>query len=240
MFFLVGIVYTMPGTIAIKGGKRRVGRRRRTRYKTKKEQKAHDEMLKTAKAVVSRAVSKAVETNYHDRTLINVSVDYAGTSFYAAAATSQGNTDIARTGDKLSPTGWHINGEVIVGDTTNMVRVLAVQYMLDPNNEAASLAKLLSSTYSATVGYPLAPYNHDNKEVAFRVLRDKVFALSNTGSNGIQIFGWKIEKSELRTVRYSAGGATPISGALYIVAVSDSSAAAHPTLVATSRLFYKP
>lgn len=191
---------------------------------------------KRVRSIVKKELKKNSEIHYHDRTLVNTSVDYSGTSFFSLSGISQGDTDITRTGDQVIPRFLQIRGSVVAGDGTNLVRVMVVQYKYNANDDPADIDQLLSATYKATVGYPLAPYNHDYRGKAFAVLADKLFTVDTY--NPIRQFNIKLKR--IAKIAYPAGGTTALKNSLYLVACSDSAAATHPTVLATCRLWFSP
>lgn len=194
--------------------------------------------LPSVKRLVKRELGKRIERNYYDRTLINTTVDDNTGTFYSMHPTGVGTNDLSRLGDNIFPLGLQIKGLVGVADTSNMVRVLVVQYMDDANTSSPNIDKILASTYKGGIGYPLAPYSHGNHNKAFRILGDKTMLVDTY--RPFKRFSFKIPGKKLHKLWYSVGGTTPIKGGLYVVAVSDSSAVAHPSLLATCRLWFNP
>lgn len=161
----------------------------------------------------------------------------------------QGDTDTSRDGDRLQWCGkidlmLHcINGQGALGDVYNNIRVIIFQY--HPNS-TPGLSTILLAGPSGSQDV-LSLYNHDNRQ-EYRILFDRVFKTvgnanaattpaTNTVATNVRKF--KIPLRKIRKYAQYTGGTLAGTNRIYIAYLSDSSAATHPTLEYSTKVFFR-
>lgn len=195
-------------------------RPRRRYVKKPKAKTAVDKAQNRKLSRITRMIN--TEDRWANYVLNLTSVDNVGT-VYAISMPSQGDTYNARQGDSIS---WlSITGKVsaIHGDTTNLVRFIIFQWIPDNNIDAPSVLKILqtSSPMSMYVGTK-------NQRAKFRVLKDVLHNVSAQGSPQT-LHRVAISGSKMFATKFNAA-ATTGKGIPYILVISDSGAATHPTI----------
>lgn len=161
----------------------------------------------------------------------------------------QGDGEGQRSGEQIVLKSCHVNMKVMVGaqgviasaDEWDALRVLVFRWHEDDSVNPPTLAKLLKLGPACT-DYTVAPHNLDYKH-QYSMMMDKVFDVFNSPVwNGSALL-WEngpfsvVSKNGMnltsrmgnRHVNY-VGNATTGSGMIYVLAVSDSNFASHPTL----------
>lgn len=191
------------------------------------KKKLNKDQYKAVKTLISKQISKRAEKKYFNGSYSLSSYDHNGT-IRELTPIPQGDTDVTRDGDSLYLRSMRVNGELVLGDTTNIVRVIVFQWL---ETDTPVPANILSSTYVGTSNAPLAPYHHDSRRL-FRILYDRKFVLNANRPNALYDTGYlRIPK---RKVSYIAGGTTG-SNKLWVLLISDSGAVVHPTISVLSR-----
>lgn len=211
---------------------RRKGYRRRHRISKRRNRLA-------TKRFVVKQIRKDIETKFYDKTTSVLgtpdSVLATGT-IYVLSTPIQGNTDQNRVGDKIRIRGLRIKGQFAIGDTTQSIRLTIMQYKQGTNLHAAAVNELYQAAYVNTLAAPYAPFTHDYKHI-YTPLWDKTW-LMDTVAQPVINFNIRVPMKYIkREVAFSAGSTDAINH-LYLVAISDSTAVAHPTINFVSRLFY--
>lgn len=159
----------------------------------------------------------------------------ASTTLYVNNLTSgisQGTSDLSsRVGDQIRINNIRIDGDLLIGDTTNVVRVMLI-FWHQPSSTDPAAGDIFDDSTSATTKL-FGELDWDGRSSGsgsskFTVLYDKRYFLSATRNyRGISIRkSWKQGK----LVQYIGGSSTVMDNALYLCILSDSSAASHPTL----------
>lgn len=131
-----------------------------------------------------------------------------------------GTTDSTRIGDKVKVTSINFRFNCIVGDTVNFIRIIFFQWHPGTNPGVSDV--LLDPAQPIT-----SAYSHDSR-VSFRILFDRVVALSSAGPAAkTVIVNWR---RALRKCCYLAGSATSGQENLWVSYWSDSNAVPNPTL----------
>lgn len=187
------------------------------------------------KRYVRKLLAKQAETKYFELGVTATGVDYAGT-LTNLTVVPQGTTDSTRIGDKLVIRGLNIKYEVIAADSTQMVRVMLFQW--HPNTQLLSpiMSDILVSTTLSTTNAPLANnvWDYQNQ---YTVLYDRVHRLDSLEkASDIVRKNINLRYAKKTIVFYAA--TTAASEHIYMLVVSDSSAAPHPTIQYQTRLTY--
>lgn len=186
--------------------------------------------------VIRNVINKSSEVKYHD-TELNASIDDAGI-IYTLSDLSQGQTDLTRIGDQQNPLRFVWKGQIVAGDSTNVVRVMLIQNKSGELAHAAStdVTKILSSNYVGGVNAPYSPLHHDYRR-QYTVLYNKTFYVDTYNPIRRVTINKDLSKRKLK-VHYDNGGTTQVSGAYYLLMISDSSSISHPSFTGVGRLYY--
>lgn len=194
---------------------------------------------KSVVQIVRKELNKNIETKYYDRASTSASgdtVDYSGSAFYVLTTPSQGTTDLTRVGDKVRIRGLHCRMNLFCGDSTNTMRVILYQYKQASNLIANSVTYLLNGTYVGTAQAPNSPYVHDYQKL-FNVLYDKTFALDLVSKPEMSLVFKCPIKYARKEIAFSAGSTDAINH-IYLLVISDSGAATHPSVQFVTRFYY--
>lgn len=185
------------------------------------------------KKEVKRLVAGTTEVKAVD-TWCNQSPDAAG-SVTKINVPAQGVTVSHRVGDKIHLKKLSFNLNTIVGDTTNIVRLIIFRWT--QNDAIAANAPGVTDVLQA--GNPTAFYNFTTStEAKVRVLYDKTLYLSSMGSmdrpyRGM-LYGKRLGK---KNIEFNAAILTG-TDMIYYLLISDSIAATHPSVIGYFRLEY--
>ncbi len=165
------------------------------------------------------------EKKHHRISSTGNSTDWDGTSFHLSAI-AQGITDSQRIGRQVTPISLYVKAFAAVGDTYNRCRLIVVQ---DTNScgSVPSVSDILQNTGSllSTIST-----REDSTLSRFRTLYDKVVTVDTaTPSKAFPKKFIKLDRS-LKMTWESTAGTSPSANQLYMVQISDSSAATHPTM----------
>lgn len=168
---------------------------------------------------------------------VNILVADTGTitplSDIAQTSGVSGASDTTRIGDRILLRSLEVNLAAINGDPTNAIRVIIFQWL--PGTTPLLGNILLDSAGGADVAY--SPYTHDGRQ-SFRILLDKTFYLGSsslTRTAGIHKY---ITRFPLRFIDYSDAVTTPLANGIWMLTVSDSTSATHPTVIGQLKLNY--
>lgn len=145
-----------------------------------------------------------------------------GVVFDVNSQISAGNADNQRIGEWITPKSLHIKGCFSYGDSTNICRLIVMQYKASGSNP--TLDVVLHSV--GNVRAPFSPYA-DSYRSSFRVLYDRTFLLNNQ-SRPQAMFNIKLNK--LRKIKIVGDGDDVHYGGIYVLALSDSGAEVNPTI----------
>ncbi len=197
---------------------------------TKTTTKAHDRRL--TKNILKK-VDAGRESKYHD-TVISEPADHDGNALDLSdivQSTTVAN-DTTRQGDRVEPFRLEMRGQILLGDTTNAVRLIVFQC----KSGTVTKSEVLSALYLGTVNAQNSPYRHDYRS-QYTILFDKTYHLEDGGSQQINI----VKKIKIRRkMQWSAGSSTEhTAGEIRLLVLSDSSVSTHPLLTMVTRLFFK-
>lgn len=182
---------------------------------------------------VFRTLKKIAEKKKFDFSQASASIDYSG-AIYSITDVAQGDTDVTRDGDQLTPLRLEVRGAFVVGDAVNANRIVIVRWLPLDSSMAPAVASVLEVTGSALA--PYSPYQHDNLRAGyFEVLYDTFF-VEDTYSP-IKQFYIDLNIPQNKKMAFNAAS-TNGSGKLFLIAISDSAAATHPNIQFISRLWF--
>lgn len=209
---------------------RRVARRKNIRRPPARARRA------PVRSIVRREIKRQEESKSYDGITSLVGVSYSGSSWNlfanALGGTTivQGVTAAAYLGSWIEPSWLTIHGSLLLGDSTNLMRIIVLQVS---GVTAPTTANLLQA-----VGQVETPFSPVAKTVnRFRILASKLITLD--GSNTFKKWKINIPGSKMRKTHFSDAAGTPDNGGLYLFAYSDSAAATHPSIQFYSRVYYK-
>lgn len=185
---------------------------------------------------VKKMIKSQIETKSNN--ILNVSSGLSVTNDIAPSSAvletlstcAQGTADYQRIGSLIDPQAVEVNYTVTYGDATNFIRVMLLQLSLDGLDDADSP---LPDIYQ--------PTRARHAQGFYTVLYDRIHNVSSGGDDQQEYGKIRVYAKRLRRMHYSDSGSSnvPVKGNLVLYAVSDSSAAAHPTLKYSSMLYYK-
>jgi hypothetical protein len=148
---------------------------------------------------------------------LSFTTDYNGT-LTSQNIIPQGDTDNTRDGDSCLLKKTRMAFSVQLADTTNLVRVMMLQWK--PYSTPAVSAILFNT---GSIVSPLSSLNKDQNQ-QYTVLYDRVFYLHA----GNALDGDVIEVTPSSEHLQFVAGTTSGTNQLYLLTISDSSAASHP------------
>jgi len=149
-------------------------------------------------------------------------------SFVDLTTPAQGTASNQRIGTSINLREVLIKGNVIVGDTTNVVRFLVFRWLVDNNSDVPGADELFDSAtdvYSGTTRY-------DPKR--YKILFDKMYLLN--AYHPSRLMDIKIDLGD-SLATFSSG--TSGQNHVYCATISDSTAIPHPTLAWSYQLQWR-
>lgn len=208
----------MPGA---KQAYRRAQRYRKRRFRRRGRAPLTKRQVAAVSKIANRKISSRAEKKYYDRALTGQAYDWAG-SIVSLTNIPQGDTDVTRDGDQVYLRSIRMSGDIVIGDTTNVARLIIFQWYQDAT---PAYTDVLSSVYQGTVNAVNSPYHHDGRR-QFRVLYDKRFVMDS--DDGIVLFDTGYLRPAKRKINFNAGG-TDGENEIFMLALSDSGAVSHPS-----------
>lgn len=176
------------------------------------------------KKKVRAVIQDAAEHKWIDTTA-NTTVSSTGT-FFQMPIPTQGSTRNERVGDDINIRSWNwrIAMTVASADVTNFIRIIVFSW-----NQLAALG---APTTADILDAPLNPIvstigRYSLAEKRMTLVYDRVFKLSSFGDSYTQFHKINIFGKRLPHKRQDIAGGNAV-GLMYMLAISDSSAAAHP------------
>lgn len=194
----------------------------------KKKQKTAAITARSASLLVNRALRKIEEVKWIEFSATEA-VDYAGTAHHDITAIAQGSTVNTRVGDRMRFKSAHITMTVIPGDAVNVFRCIVYQWHPLSTGAAPVPSSVLTHTSDAYAA--ISPYTVNN-ENDYSILYDKTWNLNAYDMAQKTINIWiKSGKFLKRDIHYQTGSSTVHKNGIYLLLISDSSAAAHPQAI---------
>lgn len=188
----------------------------------------------TVKKYVKRQLGKRLERKYINREFSLTPSTTGVISKVMDANPAPGNSDSGRIGDRIRITSIDMRYTGIYADGTNFVRIIVFQWKDDDNNYTPVQSDVINASTSAFT----AQIRHDQRKAGMlNILWDKVHCMSSTGSNAA-IFRHKFfTRGFGRDVQFMSGSQKG-TNQLYMLTISDSIAASHPSLDVRFRVNY--
>ena len=176
-------------------------------------------------------VLDSIEWKSKDEVASGQNVSNAGYANYPMVAIAQGDTNSTRDGDSVSLRYATLNLALTRGDTSNIVRVMMVA---TPSATHAGLTDVLQypnwSTHAeGTLCSPLK-VKATNMEQSYSILMDKTYQLRGDISTIVDKVKIKFPKKGKKLEFGADGSNTPVNYLVSLLAISDSTASAHPTI----------
>jgi hypothetical protein len=131
---------------------------------------------------------------------------------------SPGTGNLQRIGNKIHILGLSIRGSFVLGDTTNVIRMLFFKWNMNNNSDTPSASEVLSETTDPMSNIvPLKPSR-------FKILHDSFYQLDT--SHVVRTFHEEVKLDY--DITYDPTTNNGI-GQVYSLLISDSAAVPHPT-----------
>lgn len=180
--------------------------------------------VKEVRKIIKAELKKNLEPKYNMYYNSSLGIDTTG-NLSAVISNSQGSSDTTHVGDQIELRSLYFNYYVTCADTFNVVRVLLIQTKGYVPSAAADIFQVSGSDSVLT-----SPYHHDYMQTGLiTVLYDRLHCL-DTYNPLQQHKGWVPMKYVKSKVQFDAGGSSVLTGDIYMITISDSSAASHPTI----------
>lgn len=142
-------------------------------------------------------------------------------------------SDTQRNGVKVIPKSLEIKWHSDAGDSFNICRCLIIQWHVDSALVAPTLSQIFDTTTSSYL--PQNPLNAEKvNQKKFTVLYDRTYKLiQNTTADpvlgSIKIYN-TAKKKRMRDIYFNDGAVSSGRNKLYLIALSDSTAAPNPSI----------
>lgn len=206
---------------------------RRTGYR-RRGAKATPKLKQTINRQVKAVLKKDVELKAYTARPFSASSISTAATIVKISGIVRANDNVSRDGNQVSVTRVDLQGFADVADDSNLVRIIVFQWRDDDISYTPVAADILQNAASF---YDM--YNFTNRH-RFTVLWDRTFNVDSTDPAKPfkrSIYGKKLAK----VLEYSGATDSSITGKhqIYVLAVSDSGAIAHPTLDMMTRVYFK-
>lgn len=187
------------------------------------------------RALVKQALDSEIELKKHDTT-----VDITASDTGTVVDLSNMIQDVGvgeRVGQKVKPKSLDVRLSMIHADSTQVIRLILFQWHQDTSVFTPGASVLLDPVALAagSFGATTAPYNDTNRGL-FRIISDRTFTSVTAADTAV--VHWKRKFSpELRHIEYNDSSLEGTEK-LWLLAVSDSTAIAHPAVFGHIRLNY--
>lgn len=199
----------------------------------KKKPKVQEDLRKVKKKV--NQLSRAVELKYRPFQASGTSVN-SGFNITLLNGITQGDDSPDREGNDIFMKKLVMNISFIVGDNTNSIRMCII-YDKQTNGAFPQSTDVFQSYTSVNATAPLNDIRADDRR-RFVFLYDKIIDLSVAGPACKTL---RIRKRINKHTNYSGAGSSEsviYTGGLYLVLISDSTAASHPSASYAGTLYY--
>lgn len=194
--------------------------------------------LTTAQSVavrreVNKQLSRKADYKQTTQSRSAYAVDNSGWVQDLFGRLSRGDSPIDQyNGSSIQVKSIHVRGMMARADTTNIVRIMVLQWY---DNGVPAASGLINDT--STIAAPFGSRYWTNKR-SFKVLRD--ITLYSEQYNGDQVlFDFYISGKKIRQTWFSTTVDNPAQrNGICLMAVSDSSIASHPTLTYRAEVIY--
>lgn len=203
--------------------------RRRTSSKRRPLSQAQ---AKAVSSLVKKGVKKMSEWKFLT-TYAYGGIDNAG-SIVSLSDVAQGDTDNTRNGDSLFASSLGMRYHWVGADAYNTMRLIIFQWNQDDVPSVGDILLDVGVVSSCTENYNTDQASH------YKIMYDHTITATQavTGQGYSGPFMAKKLRVPRSKIQFNGGG-TVGTGKIYYLALSDSAAASHPSLLFTSRLNYR-
>lgn len=209
---------------------------RKTAYRKRPAKSGY--VRKVARVEARKAIAKTVETKMYDSNYTAQAVDYTNGFVSSLTASTGGNSIIRGTaednyiGDSIRPVGFSMRMQFTRSDSTQLFRVVILQ------NKAGGIP--LTTTLFQSVSNVTAPLSHFDKDYVhtYNVLLDRLISMDQIRDTTL-VRTFKVSQKRLRSLWFNDGVGNIQKGGIYVLVISDSAVATHPTIDYRCRLYYK-
>lgn len=222
---------------------RRQFARKFVKFQRKYKKRYRRPRLATQVRRLKKQVNKDIEHRWQDDITYNFQIPAAGGTvedlgLELISTTAGPGLNNDRLGNKITLKSIYIKGQLIVADPRNFVRILLVQTIsLDQIVVASDILQPDATSTNPTL---YSPYRKESR-IKYKVLHDKFYKLQTQAAGATYPAVLNIDMSAKwkagLTITYNSPAAgVPIYNNVYIVAISDSVATAHPSFRGSKRL----
>lgn len=171
----------------------------------------------------------------------SAAVDYSGTVYDLFVNMARGdNSRNAFSGSHIQVLNCHIRGQIACADVSNVFRLILFQWNEDSVPVTTSILDNAGVITTATA--PYATRNWSSRP-NYTILRDQMIQLQAntnlTGGNGfVAVIDMYVKSKKIKPTYWAATSVALQKGGLYFLALSDSSAVTHPTILFTAEMVY--
>lgn len=190
--------------------------------------------MKNLKKKVNR-IARGIELKYRPFQSAGAAVN-SGFNITLLNGVTQGDDSADREGNDIYMKKLVMNLSFIVGDTTNTIRCCII-YDRQTNGVTPVSTDTFQSFVTVNATAPLNDVRADDRR-RFSFLYDRIIDLSTAGPACKTL---RIRKRLNHHTNYSGAGSTDAviyKGGLYLVLISDSTAASHPSVSYAGTLYY--
>ncbi len=174
------------------------------------------------KQMIKSALSETQELKIHI-VQSTASVDYGGT-IIDLSSIAQGDSDITRDGDRILVKEVDFRSFVSPGDATNLMRIILFQWVPDSATTTPLVTNVVQTTGSSTapVSYRSIDFVKAVKIFHDEIVKVDTYHLIELGKHVIHKRGYDPQ------IQFT--GATSRTNGIYMMVISDSAAANHPSI----------
>lgn len=209
--------------------------------KPKKSKKAKTVNQKQNKRLkkLEDIVLKGVERKSRDITAIGAGISSSGYANQPLFQLEQGDGNNQRVGDKVTLLRHNVSMTLAAQDTTNSLRII---FLVTPSTTALSISQVLEYGNYTTHGDLVfsSPYKRKapTAENTYKILFDKVYHFESDNRLMTDKYSLVPAKNGKQVQFQSDGSVMPENYNMQILAISDSTAAAHPAISYVIRSVY--
>jgi hypothetical protein len=152
----------------------------------------------------------------------SVATDYTG-AVYDMSAVTQGDTDVSRDGDRIQIAELSFKWTAVVGDAYNLVRCILFQWIPDSAVGTPPVTNVIQT--NGSINAPLSYRSIDFVKDVY-VLYDKTVYVQTY--HPVEVNSVVLRKFHDKQMQFT--GATSRTNGLFLLLISDSSAATHPAV----------
>lgn len=206
----------------------------RSTKQASKMRKTHKTAKKIHKEVINE-IRKAGETKIYTTVATAANVTFSGTISNSLTIPVKGDAYNQRTGIQISPLSLNLKGQIIVGGTTNIVRLVLFRWKDNTATAVPVVADLITAGYTVASYAPLFTYIWGPKRKKFSVLWDRTFAVDQ----GKQVVYFNKTIKLKGTQVFNPGAVTDGTSQLFLMSISDDGAVSYPSLEYSHKFLYK-